>query len=207
MGAAQRLMLKHNIEHIASAERKGYRFLHLGVPTGRVEESARVVARILRDFFFVETLWVSVWRPFDEKWGSVLEVCGTKENVELAEYVHGFLEHTAARLWREHQSEQGVLGNRDRRKFVAGVMAGFHSKLSRERGKNQSQGLLWLGDEKLKAFFRRRYPHVKTMSYGTSGGTRAYSEGHREGERIVLHRGVSNSRGGTRLLPVRARKR
>jgi hypothetical protein len=207
MGAAQRLMLKHNIEHLASAERQGYRSLHLGNPTGRVEEWARVVASILRDFFFVETLWVSVYRPREAKWGSVLEVCGTKENVELAEYVHGFLVHTAEMLWREHRARQGLRGNRDRRKYIAGVMAGFHSKLSKERGSDQARGLLWLGDDKLKAFFRRRYPHVRSVSYGTSGGTHAYGEGHREGERIVLRKGVSSRGDGGRLLPAPSRDR
>lgn len=201
MSTAQRLMLKHNLAHVGKKESEGYYYAHLGTATGRVEESQRVVASILRDFFFVETLWVTVFRPLEGKWGSVLEVCGTQENVALAEYVHGFLTHTAARLWRAHQRTTLTRSNRDRRKFVAGVMAGFHTKLERERGRNREQGLLWVGDEKLKAFFRRRYPRVRSISYGTSRSSAAYDRGHAEGERIVLHKGVSTSKsGGTKLL-------
>jgi hypothetical protein len=200
MSAAQRLMLKHNLAHVGAKESEGYRFAHLGQPTGRVEESLRVVASILREFFFVETLWVSVFRPLDGRWGSVLEVCGTEENVALAEYVHGFLTHTAERLWRDHKKQLGTRSNRDRRKYVAGVMAGFHAKLERERGHNREQGLLWIGDEKLKAFFRRRYPRVRNISYGTSQASHAYDQGRAQGERIVLHKGVSGSAGGVKLL-------
>lgn len=200
MSTAQRLMLKHNLSRVEERQSQGYRFAHLGRPTGRVNESQRVVATILRDFFFVETLWVSVFRPLESKWGSVLEVCGSPENVALAEYVHGFLTHTAERLWRAHQRSSGTRGNRDRRKYVAGVMAGFYSKLERERGINREQGLLWLGDEKLKAFFRRRYPRVRSISYGTSRASEAYGKGHAEGQRIVLHKGVSASSGGVKLL-------
>lgn len=198
--AAQRLMLKYNLSRVHENEQRGYRFAHLGVPTGRVEESARVLATILREFFFVETLWVRVFRPQEQKWGSVLEVCGSDENVRLAEYVHGFLTHTAARLWQLHKQARGIRSNRDRRNFVAGVMAGFHQKLTRERTHHQAEGLLWLGDEKLKAFFRRRYPRIRTVSYGTSRGSMAHDAGKAEGERLVLHKGVSSSGGRVGLL-------
>jgi hypothetical protein len=60
--------------------------------------------------------------------------------------------------------------------------------------------LLWLGDEKLKAFFRCRYPRVRTVSYGTSRGSLAHDAGKREGERLVLQKGVTASRGTIRLL-------
>lgn len=198
--AAQRLMLKYNLERIHETEQRGYRFAHLGSPTGRVEESARVLAAILREFFFVETLWVRVFRPREQKWGSVLEVCGSEENVQLAEYVHGFLTYTAERLWRLHQESHGIRNNRHRRNFVAGVMAGFHQKLARERSEHQTQGLVWLGDAKLRSFFKNRYPRVRTVNYGTSRGTQAHDAGKREGERLVLQKGISASRGGVKLL-------
>jgi hypothetical protein len=198
--AAQRLMLKYNLERIHEGEQRGYCFAHLGVPSGRVEESARVLAAVLREFFFVETLWVRVFRPKEGKWGSVLEVCGSEENVQLAEYVHGFLTHTAARLWQLHKRDHGITSNRHRRNFVAGVMAGFHQKLVRERTQHQTEGLLWLGDAKLRAFFKRRYPRTRSVNYGTSRGTMAHDAGKREGERLVLHKGVSATGGGVKLL-------
>lgn len=196
MSAAQRLMLKYNLEQVQAGEARGYRFLHLGTPTLRVEEWARALATILREFFFVETLWVSVFRPREGKRGSLLEVCGTDENVEMAQYVHGFLIHTSERLWKAHRRAHRIDSNRDRRKFIAGVMVGFHDKLQRERGRNQERGLLWAGDEKLKAFFRARYPKTRSVSYGTSGGEAAYDTGRKAGQNIVLHKGVHGTNSG-----------
>ena len=106
MAAAQRLMLKYNVElqHAGAARRYGFR--HLGEPSGRVGESDRVLASILAKHFFVEVIWVPVYRPLDGKRGSVLEICGAPENLEMAEYVHAFLRHTASELWDEHNERR-----------------------------------------------------------------------------------------------------
>jgi len=158
MSAAQRLMLKYNIESVLQGGRSAYTIRHLGTPTGRVPESQRILASILSDFFFVQVIWVPVWRPLENKRGSVLEVCGTIENLELAEYVHAFLAHTGDRLWRDYKRRTGS-GKREN--FVAGVMTGFRDRLLRERKKSEHEGLVWVGDGDLQAFLRRRHPHVR----------------------------------------------
>ena len=107
MAAAQRLMLKHNLD-ARTRPPAGYGFRTLGAPTGRVEESERILAMILAQHFFVEVIWVPVYRPLEGKRGSVLEVCGSRANLEMAEYVHGFLTHSADRLWSEHKRAQGL---------------------------------------------------------------------------------------------------
>jgi Protein of unknown function (DUF2786) len=201
MAAAQRLMLKYNIEVVANAAERDYIFAHLGQATGRIDESQRVLAAILSDFFFVEILWVSVWRPLEAKRGTVLEVCGTRSNVELAEYVHGFLLQSAAHLWRQHQATHRVRGNADRRKFIAGVMSGFYKKLADQREPARQEGLVWMGDSQLRAYFKHRYPRTRQVAYATSSGSSAHAEGRRVGEKLVLHRGVSGgSSGQVRLL-------
>jgi hypothetical protein len=84
MSAAQRLMLKHNLESIASRMPRRYSFRHLGKPTGRVSESERLLGTILSEHFFVEVIWVPVYRVLENKRGSVLEVCGTHGRAALA---------------------------------------------------------------------------------------------------------------------------
>src|SRR5690606_31547415 len=61
MAAAQRLMLKYNLEVSAKTDARDYCFRHLGKPTGRVYEAPRILALILSEHFFVETIWVPVW--------------------------------------------------------------------------------------------------------------------------------------------------
>lgn len=202
MNAAQRLMLKYNLQTGASGRPSAYGFRHLGRATGRVSESERILAAIIGEHFFVQAIWVPVYRPLEAKRGSVLEICGSPENLELADYVHSFLMHTAERLWRDYKKDRKIQQNAKRRTFLAGVMSGFRDKLNAQRRGDSAQGLVWVGDRALDGFFRKRHPRVRFTQY--SGGRRsdAYAHGREAGSRIVLHRGVSaGSSGGTRLLP------
>jgi hypothetical protein len=205
MSAAQRLMLKHNIEAAASGTLSSYCFRHLGKATGRISEHERRLALILDDFFFVQVIWVPVWRPLEGRRGSVLEVCGTRDNVELAAYVYDFLMYTADALYRADRKQRSDRTHQARRKFLAGVMAGFHQRLEQERKRSTSEGLVWVGDAELGGYFRRRHPHVRWARHAVSTGGEAYARGQTAGRSIVLHRGVkSGGAAPIRLLPARS---
>ena len=190
MAAAQRLLLKHNIELREARAAQGYTWKHLGMPTGRTTEAQRVLSMLLCKHFFVEAIWVPVYRPREGKRGSVLEVVGTPENLEIAEYVHGYLVETGERLWREHKSAQGIRSDRDRRTFLAGVMSGMRDKLAREAKRSEEAGLVWVADGDLEGWFRRRHPHVRHVRYAGQQRTEAYAHGREAGQKIVIHRGM-----------------
>lgn len=204
MKAAQRLMLKHNLERAtfrnAGAQSYSYRFL--GKPTGRVTEAERVIGAILTEHFFVEAIWISVYRPLEQKRGTVLEVCGTPSNLELASYVHSFLMHAGDRLWVEHQRESGIASNRDRRTFISGVMSGFLARLNADRSAQQKEGLVWLGDAELRGYYKKRHPSVVNVRYGGTPRNDAHAKGKEAGQRLVLHRPVTqgSNGGGPKLL-------
>jgi hypothetical protein len=193
MAAAQRLLLKHNLELREARAALGYVWKHLGTPSGRTTEAERVLSLILSRHFFVEAIWVPVYRPLVGKRGSVLEICGTPESVEIAEYVHGYLVQTAARLWDEHKVDQDIRSNRDRRTFLAGVMSGMSDKLAREAKKSATAGLVWVADGDLDDFFRRRHPHVRHIRYAGQRRTDAYAHGREAGQRIVIHNAVKGN--------------
>jgi hypothetical protein len=187
---AQRLMLKHNLEHVRDAQQRRYGFRHLGRPTGRLSAADHVLATILAKHFFVEVLWVTVYRPLEGKHGRVLEVCGTPENLAIASYVHEFLEHTAARLWREHKRSQRLRTDRDRRTFLAGVMTGFAEKLRGQEQTQRAEGLVWVKDANLDGYLRARHPRVRGLRAASVARNDAFRHGHRAGRDIVLHRGM-----------------
>ncbi len=197
MAEAQRLMLRHNLE---TAPRGGYAFRHLGEPTGRVGEAERLLGTILGTHFFVEVIWVPVWRPRVGKRGSVLEVCGTPENLEMAAYVHAFLGHTAERLWREYRRAKGIRGDGDRRTFLAGVMIGFREKLVKQRTTHEEQGLVWVGDADLATYYRKRHPRIHWTRHAGPRRTEAHAHGREAGRNIVIHRGVTSGSGGVQRL-------
>jgi uncharacterized protein DUF2786/SprT-like family protein len=193
MAAAQRLMLKYNLEECVKNVTRDYCFRHVGKPTGRVYEAPRILALILSEHFFVETIWVPVWRPREGKRGSVIEVCGTRANVEMADYAHDFLTQTSERLWREHKRAHAIDSNRDRRAFLAGVMTGFRNKLDSQKKSHLEHGLVWRGDPQLSAFLKQRHPRSQWTRYSSSHDHAAHAEGQRAGSTIVLHRGLGGS--------------
>jgi hypothetical protein len=202
MNAAQRLMLKHNLESVAAHAPRAYSFRHLGRPTGRVSESERLLGTILGKHFFVEVIWVPVYRPLERKRGSVLEACGTPSNLEMAAYVHAFLTNTADQLWREHKRAKRIRGNRERRTYLAGVMMGFLEKLNEQRTTHKEQGLVWVEDADLEGFYRRRHPYIQHIRHTGNRRTEAHAHGREAGKRIVLHKPVTgqSSGGGPKLL-------
>lgn len=192
MAAAQRLLLKYNIELRDARAAQGYVWKHLGQPTGRTTEAERVLSLLLGKYFFVEAIWIPVYRPALGKRGSVLEICGSSENVAIAEYVHGYLVTTAERLWKEHKARLGIRKDRDRRTFLAGVMTGMNDKLAREAKKSEQAGLVWIADADLSRYFRKRHPHVRHVRYAGQRRSEAYAHGREAGRNIVIHKGIQD---------------
>jgi hypothetical protein len=188
MQQARRLMLKHNIDAAAAAAREGFTFRHVGQPRRRIDAHEQVLAGLLADHFFVEVIWVPSYRPLEGRSGRVLELCGTPANLDVAEYVHGFVLETGERLWRAHKRAHRIPGDRERRRFLLGVVIGFEEKLAAGAAETQREGLVWKGDPALEAYLQRRYPR---RSGGGSIGfhrTATYEQGRQAGQGIVLHR-------------------
>ena len=209
--AARRLMLKFNLEVEAdtdprAAQRRRYGFRHLGRPSGRILEHDRRLAVILGEYFFVQCLWIPVYRPLEGKRGSVLEICGLEANLVMAEHVHAFLTATATRLWNEYSQATGRTGNRDRQAFLAGVMRGFDAKLAEQNRQLEAQGLVWVPTAELGSYFRRRYPRTQTMRRMGAHRNEAFAEGHRAGREIVLSRPVESGPSDARPKALRAAK-
>ena len=213
MYEAQRLMLKHNLDrqqfdraHAGAAPRARYGFRQLGEPRGRTDEAQRLLAMLLGKYFFVEAIWVPGYDPRCDRRGTVLEICGSEDNLEMAAYVHGFLTHTAERLWAAHKQAAGITADRDRRTYLAGVMLGFAERLAEKERQHQVEGLVWAGDRVLQDYFRRRHPHVRRVQQKGQPRTPARAEGKKAGREIVLSRPLRSgaSPGGPRAaLPGR----
>lgn len=208
MRAAQRLMLRHNIDEATAAAREGYEYRHVGTPSGRVSGAEHVLAGILSRHFFVEVIWIPSYLPRRGRSGRILELCGKRSNLDVAAYVHGFLLQTGERLWREHRTAHGLTGNAERRRFLLGVMMGFDEKLKAASDEDRREGLVWAGDPALDAFLARRYPRRTGGSGIGVQRNETYEQGRHAGRNIVLHKPIGQpssptpSSGG-RLLPAR----
>lgn len=193
MNAAQRLMLKHNLDAVQTRALRGYSFRQLGEALGRLEESISLIGSILSDHFFVEVIQVRVWRVREGRPGTVLEVSGTPENLAMAEYVYSFLHHTAEALWAQHKRRHGIRGDKDRRAYRAGVMQGFLDKLRAQQKSQQELGMVWAGDPALHRFYRQRHPWVRSTRTGGYGDHDARNHGREAGRKLVLHKGMDGA--------------
>ena len=204
MRTAQRLMLTYNIDASAAVAREGFTFRQVGTPSGRVSAAEHVLAGILARHFFVEAIWVPSYRAREGKSGRVLELCGTTSNLDVAVYVHGFLMATGERLWRQHRARLGVDGNRERRRYLLGVMMGFDDKLVAASADNRREGLVWVGDPALDDYLARRYPRRTGGSGIGIHATATYEQGRQDGRNIVLSKPIPTTPAARgRLLPSR----
>lgn len=193
MRAARRRMLEHQISGLPAAAGR-YLSREIGEVRERVPAHERLVAGLLAEHFFVRPIWVQTYRVADDVAGSVLEVSGTPDAVDVAEYVHGFLLRAADTAWRAHRDLRG-LGDRDRRRFLSGVIQGFHEKLRAERPSEAQAGLVWVGDPGLERYIDTRHPRLRRSGLKLSAGG-GFEDGRRAGRALVLHRGVSVSPSG-----------
>jgi hypothetical protein len=201
MREAHRLMLKHNLHGAAEERRRGYGFRHLGEPTGRLQAHQRVLASILGSHFFVEPIWVTVHRPLDGIAGTVLEVCGTDTNLEMASYVHDFLLRSAEHLWSAHRRTAGLRGDAHRRSFLVGVMRGFLEKLETQREEDRKEGLVLRHDRGLGDYLRQRYPRQRSIRSTARANPAAFHEGQKAGRSIVLSKPIATTAQRGHTLP------
>ena len=202
MQTAQRLMLKYNLQQLGTPPLHGYQFRHIGPTQGRVDELQRRLGAILHEHFFVEVIWVPVWRPLIGKRGTVLEACGTQANLEMADYVYHFLSRTGEELWRAHRHEQGISKNAHRRSFILGVLTGFDEQLVASRTTHHEAGLVWQGDPELYRYLRQRHPHVRTTYRQARSPDEAHAYGRRIGRELTLSRPIGRG-SGSQQTPLR----
>ena len=180
MRHARQAMLRHNLDQAsidASEKKQAYHALQLGRATGRCSELERVIAAVLSEFYFVEAIWVPVFRTEDNKHASILEICGSEDNLQLASYVYDFLLNASESLWRSHKKLKKIKSDAQKASFKAGVVRGFSKKLKEEQLQEEQSGLVYRGDTELDGFFRRRHPRVRMISHQVSTGRPEHQAG------------------------------
>jgi len=201
MAKAQAFLLKHNLSLLETQTERKYTHKQIG-RVGRRNPIRSIISAILSRFFFVEAIWTFGYDPDEDRSGRVLEICGTPENVEMAEYVYDYLQNTSELLWTAHKKKEQISENRHRRTFIYGLLDGFYKKLEGRMSENGSKNLVWKGDPQLAIFTRRRNPRlVRSSSKYSRSCKDAYRSGVTQGHNLVIHKGIHEERnGGVKLL-------
>jgi hypothetical protein len=190
MRKARQLMLAHNLDVVEQDRRRNFVSRPFGPTKARHQAWESTLGVILSEFFFVEVIWAPGYDAASGKRGTVLHVLGTEQNLEMAEYVHGFLGGILPRLWDEHRRARRIRGNRERMQFFDGVLSGFLQKLrdeERERSR-ADRALIWRGDPRLAEFFRWIHPRIRNQGGGERWLTEAFVAGREAGRNVTIHR-------------------
>ena len=123
------------------------------------------------------------------------EFMGTRANLQMAEYVHGFLSRTAKERYREFKRARPKGRRWERADFLNGVISGFNHKLEEQCKQNRQEGLVWVQDPQLQSFEECRHPRTRSRRTAPLTCGSAYAAGHCAGSQIVLHRPMAESQG------------
>ena len=208
MKKANELIEKYNIDRTEQNKDSKYVYAIINHKKKRIENYQRRICMILREHFFVEVVYSSLYDASDCQTYRAIELLGTAENVLMAEYVYYFLLNQLGVLWKVHQSKKGDRSSKNKRSYWLGVLKGFSDKLdqqakiSRNRydpegsGTKTMSALICAEDKMLAQFTRMRFPRLS--SYRSQGATidhRTYQAGIDEGKRLNIHKGINQKDG------------
>lgn len=193
MAKAHELIARHSLDLQADGKPLSYCSLSLGEPTARHTTADYALGQLLRDFYLVETLWISAWVLHSERPGKILEISGTRENVLMASYVFDFLQRTIQEQW-EAEGAAHRRSVRRRNDFALGLLAGFRERLAAKdaelvREETGIRALVTHRDAGLTRYFTARYPRVRTIG---RRGTRIDPEMHEAGRKVGRKTILSN---------------
>lgn len=221
---AHKLMLKYNIELQEKNEELGYSVAYVGGITGRIQAYMSDIASLLSKYYFVQVIWMNIRDPRTQKDGHELELSGTSDNLEVAEYVYTFLSRAAIEAWEKKFASPEF---KDRMKqdlaspwlhpgaptsprgyaisarsnFLHGFIQGFASQLKKAEVEEQQAGLVLAKDAALEAFYRTRHPHIINR-----GGSQGYynpnwkGAGFNEGKELKIPPAAKAAKNFTPLL-------
>jgi hypothetical protein len=134
--------------------------------------------------------------------GRVFEISGVLSNVQMAHYVHDFVQRFIEQQWREYNVNKG-LNHLRRSDFAVGIIDGFRSKLKErpmaEPGK--SRALMKSDDPQLTDYMADRYPRtLKVLRGGTRRDPQVVRDGRHIGKNMVITKGISSAAGNRGLF-------
>jgi hypothetical protein len=202
MRKAHELVLKYNIDILTLNSERNFISVFAGLPGLRHPREEYFLAELLRNFYFVWTIWVPAYVIEKQKMGRVLELSGTPYNISIASYVYDFIRRYIENRWAEYNSS-GLLNRFQKSDFASGIVKGFASKL-KSGGKVKPgpfNALIKTGDPQLKEYVRHRYPRTVSVSRkGSRCHANILKDGIDIGKELVISKGITKSGTGGRLL-------
>jgi hypothetical protein len=214
MQRATELLHRHNLEP-QSAENDSCACSRLIINTRKkqIPTYRRAICGILRDYFFVQVIYSSIYDPLTDNSFKTIELLGRAENVPVAEHCYYFLEQQLSGLWQKNRHKFKGNTRTAKNSYYLGLLHGFSRKLAgqvKKKGKvegwdipsSSTAGALAIRtDTELQDFVGFHFPRLATHTMrGTKIYRQTYDEAVETGKTIVLHRTVADKTKGVQGL-------
>lgn len=186
---SQQLLLKHNIEaKYIDGDDDEKMFLKRIMKQKRENAKMRAISHIL-ETFFVNT----VYRRAGEF--IYLEILGSGVNIEIAEYVAGFLESEMDKLWKQARLYANVRGTIAKNSFFLGIAKGYCNKISslkRDYTHDESNVLMVI-EKKLVDAKAMVYQRLSTTKSSGNYCPHSSALGEHLGRQLNIHPAINKS--------------
>jgi len=198
MTKANELMTRFNISSIKNNTKRSYESLFVGKPSLRQTRDTRFLSILLNRFYYVECVWVPAYVVEKDKMGRVLELSGTPQNIQIAEYVYYFVRNFIESQWKKYKKEKKISHHR-RSDFAEGIIEGFQFKLKRQQRRmkrnspDEERALINISDPGLTEYLSSRYPNMSTHRTTASNvNASVVNDGRLVGQQLVISKGISS---------------
>jgi hypothetical protein len=204
MAKAHHLMAKYHIERLKSQRLTNYESICIGQPALRIRRESYALASLICDFYFVLGVWVPAYAPEKSRLGTVLEISGSTDHLQMAAYAHDFVSRYIDRQWDAY-AVTNHLKKRRRTDFAIGIIQGFRAKMQATGAAAISasdRALVRQNDPQLQAYQQYRHPRLRLVR----SGPRCYdasvmAAGEASGRRLVIHKPITAAAVSGGLLP------
>ena len=180
---SQELVLKHNIDTtFVTGQPEEQMHLKRIIKERRETAKMRCIARILETFF------VSVIFNRGQEY-TYLEVLGEEANIEIAEYVAGFLDNELESLWNQAQKKTGIKGATAKNSFFLGLAKGYCEKIQalKRSFKPETSKALLVIEKKLADSVSMAYPRLSTSRSTANFCPESSLLGEKMGKNLNIH--------------------
>ncbi|MBC7658415.1 MAG: DUF2786 domain-containing protein [Chitinophagaceae bacterium] len=212
MERARQLSLQYQID--MQSEQRNYTYILINHQKKTMPAHQSSIASILCTHFYVDCVSRSQYDADSRESYKALEILGSVENVQIAEYVYWYLWRELPQLWKVFSMPGPGVEKKKRssqRSFYLGVLNGFHTKLSREKAAAEAaklagtdssgtalialdKGLERILKQELKSFVAERFPRLNRGGTSRSGlEADAYHSGVARGQTLELRQGLNQT--------------
>jgi len=187
MAKAQELMVRHNISIDDTKKNNLTDYTDESIDYDFMIDT-KYICDLLGRFFFVRIINTPTAHRY--------RIIGTKENVEIAQYMRHHIKNQFHACWLAYKTLNGLRGVSGKASYYYGLWVGLSDKLTAERTRLKvEEGLIAVADPKIDEYIQQEIGKVKTAkAKAIEVSDREHAQaGHADGKKISLNAGLRSA--------------